>query len=642
MIVLLVEDQKAVRTVLTQLLQKWGHTVLTAADGKEAWEKLQTAPVDFLLADWNLPVMSGLELVEKVRQSPQFEFLPTLMISGRTGKTDVVEALATGTHNYLVKPFSPKQLKEKMEQVWSVRFGGSVAEHQVDRILKGHRQFDRRGDSPLIILGEATRSADELKAPDCREMLQYLARITYILSVVNTENPDLNLGYRLETSTREFLKQMRNSRFRNRVRLVLTSTEMKGSSTLLVRMLNINKISGLTALMVYNRIDELTPDQHAGLKKLGVELLERGKLTAEKLVELLDLHVVAPLSASAADGAFSPEGIRERITRDIQTMSVLPVLPQVCQRILELARSSESELKDWSAAIETDPLARATVVRRARSAQYGFQGDLKDLQHAVILLGKNVVKELIVSRGVKQAFEKVKESGFSLQDYWLHSVTVGLVAKLLSFSLEEATWTVEQRWEFEGWELGNELVSLLKRLRLYRLLAIDPVSQDPFIGGMMHDIGKVVMVHSYPGLYPMLVEELKEQEWKIPMLRAESTLAGGLNHAVAGEILGQDWSMGEEMCRVIGGHHAPEAGDSFSLLVGLADFLGGVVCPFPQDALYPPVQVVSQESLDGMEGFLPENFFGQVPIASEDLVALARLLQPVLRRHVGEMSQQET
>jgi len=150
------------------------------------------------------------------------------------------------------------------------------------------------------------------------------------------------------------------------------------------------------------------------------------------------------------------------------------------------------------------------------------------------------------------------------------------------------------------------------------------------------------MVHSYPGLYPMLVEELKEQEWKIPMLRAESTLAGGLNHAVAGEILGQDWSMGEEMCRVIGGHHAPEAGDSFSLLVGLADFLGGVVCPFPQDALYPPVQVVSQESLDGMEGFLPENFFGQVPIASEDLVALARLLQPVLRRHVGEMSQQET
>lgn len=97
--ILLVEDQEAVRQMLGRLLQKWGHKVATAATGEDAWQKLRAVPIDMLVSDWNLPGASGLKLVEKIRETPQFEHIPILMISGRTDRTDIVEAMATGTHS---------------------------------------------------------------------------------------------------------------------------------------------------------------------------------------------------------------------------------------------------------------------------------------------------------------------------------------------------------------------------------------------------------------------------------------------------------------------------------------------------------------------------------------------------------------
>ena len=125
------------------------------------------------------------------------------------------------------------------------------------------------------------------------------------------------------------------------------------------------------------------------------------------------------------------------------------------------------------------------------------------------------------------AFKGIEGHGFKLEEFWLHSMGVGLAARILSLPMEEKGWTAEQRREFTAWKLDEEIVELLRQLRLYRTLAADSVEQDPFVGGMIHDIGKVAMVQSYPGLFPLIVEEMEQQGWSLRMHRAEGLLAGG-------------------------------------------------------------------------------------------------------------------
>ena len=157
--------------------------------------------------------------------------------------------------SYLTKPFTPQQLRKKIDQVWSARFDGSVSERQVRRVLKGGRELDAKDDAPLIVVGEAAHSAMSLRAGHRREVLRYLARISYVLSVVNAEHPDLGLGYSLQSSTGDFMKRLRHPRIGGRIKLALISTDMGGNSILLVRLLNINRPPGLTTMLVYNRID---------------------------------------------------------------------------------------------------------------------------------------------------------------------------------------------------------------------------------------------------------------------------------------------------------------------------------------------------------------------------------------------------
>ena len=88
----------------------------------------------------------------------------------------------------------------------------------------------------------------------------------------------------------------------------------------------------------------------------------------------------------------------------------------------------------------------------------------------------------------------------------------------------------------------------------------------------MHDIGKVALAHSYPGLYPLIVEELENTSWRQPMGAAEETCAG-VNHCQAGRILARSWKLGDEVCRVIEQHHGPGEDDPFTRLVAVADFL---------------------------------------------------------------------
>ncbi|EJB37099.1 response regulator [Helicobacter pylori Hp P-74] len=107
------------RRIIKNTLSRLGYEdILEAEHGVEAWEKLDAnADTKVLITDWNMPEMNGLDLVKKVRSDSRFKEIPIIMITTEGGKAEVITALKAGVNNYIVKPFTPQVLKEKLEVV---------------------------------------------------------------------------------------------------------------------------------------------------------------------------------------------------------------------------------------------------------------------------------------------------------------------------------------------------------------------------------------------------------------------------------------------------------------------------------------------------------------------------------------------
>ncbi len=120
---MVVDDSSTMRRIIKNTLSRLGYKdILEAADGAEAWDVMQNNKDDIgvLITDWNMPNVNGLELVKKVRSDPAFSDMPIIMVTTEGGKTEVITALKAGVNNYIVKPFTPQVLKEKLEAVLGV------------------------------------------------------------------------------------------------------------------------------------------------------------------------------------------------------------------------------------------------------------------------------------------------------------------------------------------------------------------------------------------------------------------------------------------------------------------------------------------------------------------------------------------
>ena len=117
--ILVVDDFSTMRRIIKNLLRDLGFTnTAEADDGKTALPMLRGGGFDFLVTDWNMPGMTGIELLKAVRADDKLKSLPVLMVTAEAKRDQIVEAAQSGVNGYVVKPFTAAALKEKIEKIF--------------------------------------------------------------------------------------------------------------------------------------------------------------------------------------------------------------------------------------------------------------------------------------------------------------------------------------------------------------------------------------------------------------------------------------------------------------------------------------------------------------------------------------------
>ena len=117
--ILVVDDFSTMRRIIKNLLRDLGfNNIQEADDGSTGLPMLQSGSFDFLVTDWNMPGMTGIELLKAVRADAKLASLPVLMVTAEAKKEQIVEAAQAGVNGYIVKPFTAQTLKEKIEKIF--------------------------------------------------------------------------------------------------------------------------------------------------------------------------------------------------------------------------------------------------------------------------------------------------------------------------------------------------------------------------------------------------------------------------------------------------------------------------------------------------------------------------------------------
>lgn len=117
--ILIVDDFSTMRRIIKNLLRDLGfNNTAEADDGNSALPMLQSSSFDFLITDWNMPGMTGIELLKAVRADAKLSTLPVLMVTAEAKREQIVEAAQAGVNGYVVKPFTAGALKEKIEKIF--------------------------------------------------------------------------------------------------------------------------------------------------------------------------------------------------------------------------------------------------------------------------------------------------------------------------------------------------------------------------------------------------------------------------------------------------------------------------------------------------------------------------------------------
>ncbi|TWI02809.1 two-component system chemotaxis response regulator CheY [Luteimonas cucumeris] len=117
--ILIVDDFSTMRRIIKNLLNDLGYTnTAEAEDGNSALATLAQGPFDFVVTDWNMPGMTGIELLKAIRADERFKALPVLMVTAEAKREQIIEAAQCGVNGYIIKPFTAQTLEEKLGKIF--------------------------------------------------------------------------------------------------------------------------------------------------------------------------------------------------------------------------------------------------------------------------------------------------------------------------------------------------------------------------------------------------------------------------------------------------------------------------------------------------------------------------------------------
>jgi sigma-B regulation protein RsbU (phosphoserine phosphatase) len=112
--ILIAEDERITRMTLARHLQGWGHEVTATEDGQQAWEQLEAGEFDIVITDWEMPRLSGVDLVRRIRATPRAAYTYLIILTSRSDKSDVVNGIEAGADDFVSKPFDREELRVRL------------------------------------------------------------------------------------------------------------------------------------------------------------------------------------------------------------------------------------------------------------------------------------------------------------------------------------------------------------------------------------------------------------------------------------------------------------------------------------------------------------------------------------------------
>lgn len=222
----------------------------------------------------------------------------------------------------------------------------------------------------------------------------------------------------------------------------------------------------------------------------------------------------------------------------IEAITDLPTLSTVAQKIMNEISNPSINAADIGVLIEQDPALAGKVLRLVNSAYYGFPKQIKSIQHAVVILGFSKIRTVVATTSVFDAFKAAKGRGIlDMARFWQHSLGAAIAAKTTA----------------EMFGMGH-------------------IAEDAFVGGLLHDIGKIVMDRFLNPVYAPVLGHAADRDMLV--VDAERDLLG-LTHALVGEWLIEKWRLPPVIVHMVGDHHKPNQTTERRELV-VAVYLGDI------------------------------------------------------------------
>lgn len=254
----------------------------------------------------------------------------------------------------------------------------------------------------------------------------------------------------------------------------------------------------------------------------------------------------------------------DKISVLISKINSIPTLPTVACQVIEITADPNSSADDLAKVVTPDISLTTKLLKMAKSPFFGAIRRVTSLQHAITVLGFKEVRNLIISAVIFESFMKAEKMGnYDIGKFWKHSFVCGLAAKVIAADLKKA-------------------------------------SNEFFVAGLIHDIGKLVIYITSPHDFLKLVETAKHLKLKFKAFEAEKGIVG-MTHDEVGMRLLKKWLFPESLLAAIGFHHRLQETDKRSLLpvvVHIADIFahlyemqtaGGVDDPAMTETLYPDI-----------------------------------------------------